>query len=78
MFEAEYLASPRIDPDITCRTPPSFPPAPTGLKKQQRGMTIGRVEKLLLRTQFRDVLFNELLILFLRFVYGIDLRWLDF
>jgi len=49
-----------------------------GLKKQQRGMTIGRVEKLLLRTQFRDVLFNELLILFLRFVYGIDLRWLDF
>ena len=45
-----------------------------GLKNQQHGVAIGRVEKLLLRAQFRDVISEELLILFLRFVYRIDER----
>ena len=37
-------------------------------------MAVGCVEKLLLRTQLRNVLFQEFLILLLRLVHGIDLR----
>jgi hypothetical protein len=37
-------------------------------------MAVGCVEKLLLRTQLGNVLFQEFLILLLRVVHGIDLR----
>ena len=45
-----------------------------GLKDQQDGMAVGRIEQLLLITQLCYVFFQKLLILFLRLVHGIDLR----
>ena len=41
------------------------------LKDQQDGMAVGCVEKLLLRTKLRNVLFQQFLILFLRLVHGL-------
>ena len=74
MLEAEHLAALRIDtghdvPDravLACRI--------HGLKHQQDGVAVGRVEKLLLGTEARDVVAQKLLILLLRFVDGVNDR----
>ena len=74
MFEAEHLAALGVDPGHHVPDGAVFSRRIHRLKDQQDGMAIGRVEKLLLRTQLRDVLFQKLFVLLLRLVHGIDLR----
>ena len=70
MFEAEYLAALRIDPGHHVLDGAIFSGRVHRLKDQQDGMAVGCVEKLLLRTKLRNVLFQEFLILLLRLVHG--------
>ena len=74
MFEAEHLAALRVDPGHHVPDGAVFSRRIHRLKDQQDGMAIGCVEKLLLRTQLRNVLFQKFLILLLRLVHGIDRR----
>ena len=74
MFEAEHLAALGIDPGHHVPDGAVFSRRIHRLKDQQDGMAVGCVEKLLLRAQLRNVLFQKFLILLLRLVHGIDLR----
>ena len=74
MLEAEHLAALRIDPGHHVLDGAVFSGRIHRLKDQQDGMAVGGVEKLLLRAQLRDVVFQKLLILLLRLVHGIDHR----
>jgi hypothetical protein len=74
LLKAEHLTAPRIDPGhhmpdgavLPCRVQP--------LEDQKDGLPVGRAVKLLQRAQLRDMLFQQFLILLLRFVHGIDDR----
>ena len=72
MLEAEYLAALRIDPGHHVLDGAVLSGRIHGLKDQQDGMAVGRVEKLLLRAQLRDVVSQKLLVLLFRLVDGID------
>ena len=61
MFEAEYLAALGIDPGHHVLDGAVFSRRIHRLKDQQDGIAIGRVEKLLLRAQLRDVFSQKLL-----------------
>ena len=74
MLEAEHLAALRIDPGHHVLDGAVFSGRIHGLKDQQDGIAVGCVEKLLLRAQLRNVLSQELLVLLLRLVHGIDHR----
>ena len=56
MLEAEDLATLRIDPGHHVPDGAVFSRRIHGLENQQHGMAIGRVEQLLLRAQFCDML----------------------
>ena len=75
MFETEYLAALRIDPGHHVLDGAIFSGRVHRLKDQQDGMAVGCVEKLLLRTKLRNVLFQQFLILLLRLVRGLHGRW---
>ena len=74
MLEAEYLAALRVDPGHDVLDGAVFSRRIHRLKDQQDGIAVGCVEKLLLRTQLRNVFFQKLLVLLFRLVDGIDLR----
>ena len=74
MFEAEHLAALRVDPGHHMLDGAVFSRRIHRLKDQQDGMAIRCIEKLLLRAQLRNMLFQEFLILLLRLVHGIDFR----
>ncbi len=74
MFETEYLAALGVDPGHHMPDGAVFSCRIHRLKDQQDGMAVGCVEKLLQRAQFRNVLFQEFLILLLRLVYGLHGR----
>ena len=74
MFKAEHLAALGIDTGHHMSDGAVFSRRIHRLKDQQDGMAVGRVEKLLLRTELRDVFFQRLFAMLLRLVDGIDLR----
>jgi hypothetical protein len=74
MFVAERLTTLRVDAGHHVLDGAVFSRRIHRLKDQQDSMTIGCVEKLLLRTEPRNVLFQEFLIFFLRLVCRIGLR----
>ena len=74
MLEAEYLAALRVDPGHHVPDGAVLSRRIHRLKDQQDGVAVGRVEKLLLRAQLRDVLFQKLLVLLLRLVHGLHGR----
>ena len=74
MFETEHLATLGVDPGHHMPDGAVFSRRIHRLKDQQNGMAICGVEKLLLQTELRNVLLQELLILLLRLVHGVDLR----
>jgi hypothetical protein len=63
MFEAEYLTALRVDPGHDVPDGAIFARRIHGLKDQQDGIAIGRVEKLLLCTQLPDVPPQKFLVL---------------
>jgi hypothetical protein len=65
MFEAEHLAGLGVDAGHRMSDGPVFSRSIHCLKDQQDGMAVGCVEKLLLRTELRNVLFQEFLVLLL-------------
>jgi hypothetical protein len=73
MLEAEHLAALGIDAGHNVADGTVFSRRIHGLKDQQQGIAIGRIEKLLLRTQLRDVFFQKFLVLLFRLVNGFDL-----
>jgi hypothetical protein len=74
MLEAEYLAALRIDPGHHVLDGAILSGRIEGLKNQQNRVVIGCVEKLLLCAELRNVLFQEVLVLLFRHVYGLDDR----
>ena len=74
MLEAEHLAALRIDAGHHVLDGAILSGRIHRLKDQQDGIAVGCVEKLLLRTELRDVLFQQLLILLLRLVDGLHHR----
>ena len=63
MFEAEHLATLRVDAGHHMLDGAVFSRRIHRLKDQQDGMAVGCVEKLLLRTELRNVFFQKFLIL---------------
>ena len=74
MLEAEHLAALRIDPGHHVLDGAVFSGRIHRLKNQQDGIAVGRIEKLLLRAQLRNVLSQKSLVLLLRLVNGLDRR----
>jgi hypothetical protein len=60
MLEAEHLAALRVDPGHHVPDGAVLSRRIHRLKDQQDGVAVGRVEKLLLRAQLRDVLLQQL------------------
>src|ERR1022692_765173 len=74
MSEAEYLAALRIDPRHHVLDSAIFSRRIHRLKDQQDGIAVGRVEKLLLRAQLRNMLSQQFLIMLLRLVHRLYVR----
>ena len=74
MLEAEHLAALRIDAGHHVPDGAVLSGRVHRLKDQQDGMAVGRVEKLLLRAQLRNMVSQKFLVLLFRFVHGIDHR----
>src|SRR5450631_4319926 len=74
MFEAEYLAALRIDPGHHVLDSAIFSRRIHRLKDQQDGIAVGRVEKLLLRAQLRNMLSQKFLIMLFRLVHRLHVR----
>ena len=70
MLEAEHLAALWIDPGHHVLDGAVLSRGVHRLKDQQDGMPVGGIEKLLLRAQLRNMLFQKFLVLLLRFVTG--------
>src|ERR1700733_15128482 len=74
MFVAEHLAALGVDAGHDVPDCAVFSSRIRRLKDQQDCIAIGRIEKLLLRAQIRNVFFQNLFVLLLRLVHGVDLR----
>ena len=74
MFEAEHLATLRIDARHHMPDGAVFSGGVHGLKNQQHCITVRCVLKLLVRTQFLHLLFEQLLIYFFRLINRLYLR----
>ena len=74
LFETENLAALRIDPGHDVPDGAVLAGGIHPLKNQQQRIAVGRVVKLLQRAQLLDVLFQEFLILLLRFAKGLHIR----
>ena len=72
VLEAEDLAALRIDPGHDVPDGAVLAGRVHRLKDQQHGIAVGRVEKPLQRAQLVDVFFEELRVLLLRLVDGLD------
>ena len=74
MLEAEYLAALRVDPGHHMLDGAIFPRRIHRLENQQHRVAVGGVEKLLLRTELRNVLLQKLFVMRFRLVDGLYFR----
>ena len=75
MFKTEYLAALRINPRHHILDDTILSRGVHGLKDQQDGIAVGSVEKLLLRAQLTNMLSQQFLIILLRLIDGLYVRW---
>ena len=74
LFEAKDLAALRIDPGHNVPNGAVLAAGIHPLKNQEQRIAVGSVVKVVQRAQFRNVLFQEFLIILLRFAKGLHSR----
>ncbi len=75
MFEAEHLATLRVDPGHNMPDGTVFSRRVHGLKDQEESMPVGSIVKLLHGAQLRNVILQKAFIMLLRLVKRIDHGW---